>query len=194
MGIYKKRKIIIIIIVAFILIIFRIVTNKSNNEKVETYIKKIGFKKQKDSDLYYKQISDINLDQFFKLVEGDTYADTSYLYFDLNNYHLIKVNMQYSNEVTSTLTATYNYKKDKLTYIYEVTGGDVSAMFEGEYMVEKKAFICEESYYNNIDVYEDNNKEIICDKIELDIGEFYEELRHLITNPNLLNKMKEKSK
>ena len=106
----KKKKIItygIIIAIFCILIILKIIFNKSTKENLEEYIKNIGFEKIEDN-LYSKQISEISIDEYFKLVEKKTYADSSYYYFNTTNYTLSKVRMKYSNNISSTLNATYH--------------------------------------------------------------------------------------
>ena len=50
---------------------------------------------------------------------------------------------------TNTIEAKKIAEQSYQPYIYEVSGGNVVVMVEGEYMIDKDAFICEESYYKN---------------------------------------------
>ena len=187
----KKKKIIILIAIALILVIFKIVTNKTPKENVEEYIETIGFKENKNTGFYEKQTSDLNIESFYKSVDKLTPAEYSALYFDTKNYTLLKDSMTYSNEITSIFNATYDYKAEIMTYVYEVSKGNTVVMLEGDYNHKEDIFNCSVTHYDNIKLFENGNETIICDKVQYDVEIYQEEIRNLITNPNILNKMKE---
>lgn len=190
----KKKKIIILIGIAIFLTIFKLTTNKTTEENIEKYIKNKGFELNEETDIYEKLTSDIDIDQYYELKKQLTPAEYSRFYFDTSAFILFKDSLEYSNGISSLFNGTYDYTTESLTYIYEVSKGNTSIMLNGEFIMKTDEFYCDISYSNNIDPYENANNLTICEKVRYDVENFAEEIRNLITNPSLLDKMKQENK
>ncbi len=185
----KKKWLIIAGIIIIVFIILNLMTNKTTEEKVQSYIENIGFQKLEDSELYYKQISDTSIKEYFEIIKQEQEATLNILYFNTKQFQLLKVLMEYSNSISTSFDATYDYKTEQITYTYEITKGDTLVMLEGNYLPDTKEFNCDVTYYENIKLYQNNNETVLCDKVKYDAENFAEETRTLITNPTLLQAM-----
>ena len=63
-------------------------------------------------------------------------------------------------------------------------------MLEGTYIPNDESYECDTVFYDNIEL--GNNDITLCEKTKYDIEDFAKETRSLITNANLLKKLKGK--
>lgn len=187
MKLSKKKKICILIIIVVILMIgFIFITRKTTNELLKNYIKNKDFKLNVESNLYEKRLSKIDISEYYSLVDNLSDANYKILYFDTKTFTLLKDQMDYSNGITYIFNGTYNYKDELLTYVYEVSMGEAIIMFEGIFNDDNLS--CDVVYSNNVDPYE--NKQLFCDNVRYEVEDFGKEIRELITDPSLLEKIK----
>lgn len=184
----KKILMVILGIIAFF-VLLNLVTYRSTTERVVKYITRLGYQNDGESSLYSKQITDINLDQYFSQVEKKSTAKYEVNYFNVKEYQFIKNVMEYSDGIESTFSPKYDYKVEKLSYTYRIVIRDSSSViFEGEYDASREDFTCENTYMYQFDLI--GNEEALCNKIRFDVENFYYEMRKLITNPSLIEKMR----
>ena len=186
----NNKKVFILIIIVFFIILFKIITNKSTSQKIDKYIEDKGFVLSKDTNIYEKKISSMSAKDYYSTVDNGNDANYSVMYFNTNEFTLLKDSTFYSNGVTSIFDGTFDYKDDSLKYIYEVSTNNSYIMFEGDYDIDSKEFSCDVTYYENINPYQDNNNLVLCEKISYDAADFADEVKDLITNPSLLEKIK----
>ena len=184
MVINKKKILIILISLVIIILIIKVADNMSPPPKIEDYLKDIGFTNEGESALYYKQISEIDEEQYQRAVSNKMNATYEFIYFNINNNQLTKNKMTYEDEITETFIPTYDYTNQKLTYTYRFVYNNANVIFEGEYNLKTTKFTCENTYSYKFDL--EIGKEAICEKVKYDIEDFKKEAETLITNQKLL--------
>ena len=183
----NKKYIIIIVVVVFILLLF-LLSFQSPTDRVGRILRKNGYVNEKNSSLYSKQISNLNLEQFnqkMKLGESAVYEEN---YFDASEYQFIKNKVEFSDDIQTNFTPKYDYVTGYLTYTYRVIINENSnVIFEGNYNSGTNAFVCENTYAHDFDL--SGNENIFCDKIEQNVKDFYLEMTSVIKNVNLIHQM-----
>ena len=186
----KKKKLIILIIIIIVIILGVIwfFTRESFDDKLRNYLLDNDF--VLEDDLYTKQISDISLDEYYEQIDYGNDATYEVLYFDIYNYQLLETNMDYYDGVAMILSSIYDFKDDTLIYTSEVGLNGVNVIFDGSYDGNRKKMTCNVSSSKiNLSSGDEN---IICDIIDNNIEDFYDEATNLITDDELIEGMKEK--
>jgi hypothetical protein len=186
----KKKKIILFIILILILsyLGYIILTKKSTSEKLTTYLINNKFQYNDDST-YFKQLSDTSLDEYYNLVNEKVNTTYEEIYFDINNFQLLKNRMDYYNGTSITFSPMYDYKYSKLEYVEEVSLNNSKAIFIGKYIDKTMKFTCELSNENNMSINK-SNQEILCNNIKDDVISFDYYARKLITDKTLLKEIR----
>ena len=174
----NKKYIIIIVVVVLILLLFLLLV-QSPTDRVGRILRKNGYVNEKNSSLYSKQISNLNLEQFnqkVKLGESAVYEEN---YFDASEYQFIKNKMEFSDDIQTNFTPKYDYVTGYLTYTYRVIINENSnVIFEGNYNSDTDSISCENTYSH--DFYLEGNEDIFCKKIEQNVKDFYLEMTSVI--------------
>lgn len=184
----KKKKIVIIIlsiILVLILAIF-IIINSNYDKKIEKYITKLGFENNNNTYLYSKQISIYNYEEYKKNIEEGIDTEYEVMYLNTSTYELTHDKTTYSNNITKNLTSTYDYTNDDLSYTYRINLSNTNVIIEGSYKNDN--FTCEPTFFYQVDI--ENSMETICEKVEFEIKNFYDEANTLFDNSKMLEYMK----
>lgn len=187
MKLDKKKKIVALLVTIVLIILgFLFFTRKSFEELVVDYIVNMGFKLNNENNLYEKRISKIDVNEYYDLV--DSFNDVTYdvMYFNSNTFTLLEDKMEYSNGITYMFNGTYNYIKEKLSYVYEVSMGEVSIILEGD--LNNDNISCNVVYSSDVNIKENGN--VFCDNASYEVEDFKIMVRDLIDDPSLLEKMK----
>ena len=186
----KKKKLIILIIIIIVILlgVMWFLTRETFDDKLRNYLLDNDF--VLEDDLYTKQISDISLDEYYEQIDYGNDATYEVLYFDIYNYQLLETNMDYYDGVAMILSSIYDFKDDTLIYTSEVGLNGVNVIFDGSYDGNRKKMTCNVSSSKiNLSSGDEN---IICDIIDNNIEDFYDEATNLITDDELIEGMKEK--
>ncbi len=184
----KKLIILIIVIIVILLGVMWFLTRETFDDKLRNYLLDNDF--VLEDDLYTKQISDISLDEYYEQIDYGNDATYEVLYFDIYNYQLLETNMDYYDGVAMILSSIYDFKDDTLIYTSEVGLNGVNVIFDGSYDGNRKKMTCNVSSSKiNLSSGDEN---IICDIIDNNIEDFYDEATNLITDDELIEGMKEK--
>ena len=188
----KKTKIftIILSIVLLVVIIISLFNYFNYDKKIEKYIIKSGFKNNDISNLYSKQLSEYNMDEYQENIKRDNESHYEMLYFNFDTYELTKNKISYNKGISKDLTSTYDYTNGNLNYTYRINLSDTNIIIDGAYDNDTKNFTCEPTFHYLIDFEE--SKEDICNKIEFEINNFNNEVKVLFENPKLLDYMRKK--
>lgn len=184
----KKLIILIIVIIVILLGVMWFLTRETFDDKLRNYLLDNDF--VLEDDLYTKQISDISLDEYYEQIDYGNDATYEVLYFDIYNYQLLETNMDYYDGVAMILSSIYDFKDDTLIYTSEVGLNGVNVIFDGSYDGNRKKMTCNVSS-SKINLSSDDEN-IICDIIDNNIEDFYDEATNLITDDELIEGMKEK--
>lgn len=145
----KKNIMIIIISITVILLIGVIMyytTDETQEEReiyINNYLKDIGYTYNEETRMFEKTPTNNTLDDFYKAQENNQSTTYQNYYFTLDSYNFIELNMKYTKEVTETFTITSDLKNDTITYNYEITKNNATAILEGEYDDKKdNPFTC----------------------------------------------------
>lgn len=184
----KKLIVIIICLLCLGLIFFRLLSKNNLKVLVGNYLEKEDFQKVDDNN-YYKQISETTEEEYFEAKDNGINSITSHFYFDTENFILTKVIMEYDDDISYTYTGVYNYGTKEIDYVYDIDSGKAIVTLKGIYDKENNIFTCDTEYLNNIVLEEDDNKEILCKKVNLENESFFYEMIDIIDNPNLINKI-----
>ena len=184
----KKLIILIIVIIVILLGVMWFLTRETFDDKLRNYLLDNDF--VLEDDLYTKQISDISLDEYYEQIDYGNDATYEVLYFDIYNYQLLETNMDYYDGMSMVLSSIYDFKDDTLIYTSEVGLNGVNVIFDGSYDGNRKKMTCNVSSSKiNLSSGDEN---IICDIIDNNIEDFYDEATNLITDDELIEGMKEK--
>lgn len=184
-----KKKIICLVLATFmILVLLNIMTSKPTSKKISNYIEKKGYKNEAESNLYYKQITELSLKDYQEKIKNNLDAEYEKRCFILNEYSFTQTQLTYTDGVETDFTPKYSYKTDKMTYQYKVSVNSIALIFSGEYQKKSDKFTCKNIYDSNIKT--DIDKATFCEKIKYDVQEFYYEATKLIDNATLINEMK----
>ena len=184
----KKLIILIIVIIVILLGVMWFLTRETFDDKLRNYLLDNDF--VLEDDLYTKQISDISLDEYYEQIDYGNDATYEVLYFDIYNYQLLETNMDYYDGVAMILSSIYDFKDDTLIYTSEVGLNGVNVIFDGSYDGNRKKMTCNVSSSKiNLSSGDEN---IICDIIDNNIEDFYDEATNLITDDELIEGMKDK--
>lgn len=185
----KKKIIIITSIIALLLILILIISLFKNPQtEIIEYLQSIEFVNENTTNLYSKQISNNTLEQHNKNIENNIESEYEILYFNTDTYELTKNKIAYKDEITKDFTPTYNYKNNKLNYIYRINYNNTNIIMEGTYNINNKTFTCIPTFSYQIDI--EKSKKDICNKIKLEVELFSYETQTLFDNPQLLDYMK----
>ena len=91
---YIKVLIIIITIICFLFILNKVL-EKPIDEKIINYVSKQGYKLDNNKKLYYKELSNYNLNEYNYYVSKKINSLYEINYFDNSNYKLIKEKLEY---------------------------------------------------------------------------------------------------
>lgn len=188
MIINKKKVVIGLIIIAIAILAINIADNNRSTPTIENYLKSNGFTNEGESTLYYKQISDINRDEFQRKMNNKKAAIYETIYFNTANNQLNKTKMTYEDGIYETFSPTYDYANQKLTYNHRFVYNNANVIFEGDYNLKSGKFTCKNNFHYKFDIEE--GKDYICNKIKYDVEDFKEEAQNLIANKELLKKLK----
>ena len=188
--IYKKKKLIIVIIIIIVILLgaMWLLTRETFDDRLRNYLLANDF--VLEDDLYTKQISDINLDEYYEQIDYGNDATYEVLYFDIYNYQLLGTTMDYYDGVSNIISSIYDFKNNDLTYTSEVSLDGVTVIFDGSYDGDKRQLVCDVSSSSvNLDSDDINT---ICDIINNNVEDFYEEATNLIGDQELVEGMRKK--
>ena len=188
-----KHRIIItisVVILAIIVLMYAISnTSGSKRKKIIKAITYSGFTLDSESDnlLYEKDIDSKTYEQYKAGMQNGGVNTYKHLYFDPNSYKLIENYFECDEGAEAVLTATYDYKHDKLSYNYVVKLEELDLIYSGK--LDSKGFTCKTDYTLNAGT---SNKDDFCLEIEKKVREFETIRLETITSTKILNYMKEK--
>lgn len=182
----NKKKIIILIIVLLLCVFISIVLNGSPDKKIIKYFKNIGFYNDNNGILYYKQVSDIDENVFNNNVSNNIDSNYEKFIFDISNYELLDINMEYDDGVLSDFSGTYNYATNSVDYNYRVTYNNTNIIVNGKY--EEDDFSCNYTFVHDFDI--DKSSDVICENAKSYCESFSFEARNLIKNNKILDYLK----
>ncbi len=188
--IYKKKKLIIVIIIIIVILLgaMWLLTRETFDDRLRNYLLANDF--VLEDDLYTKQISDINLDEYYEQIDYGNDSTYEVLYFDIYNYQLLGTTMDYYDGVSNIISSIYDFKNNDLTYTSEVSLDGVTVIFDGSYDGDKRQLVCDVSSSSvNLDSDDINT---ICDIINNNVEDFYEEATNLIDDQELVEGMRKK--
>lgn len=188
MIINKKKILITLIALVVIILVIKVANNINPPPKIENYLRDIGFNNEGESALYYKQISDIDNDEFQKRMNSERNAIYEILYFNVNKNELTKNKKSYEDGIFETFIPTYDYSNQELNYTYKIIYNNTNIIFEGKYNLKNTKFTCENIYSYKFEL--EAGVDAICNKIKYDVEDFKKEAQSLITNKELLKKLK----
>lgn len=177
---------ILVVILGFILII-KITTTPE--KEIIKYLESINFTNYKNTNLYSKQLSKKNIDEFNNDVKHNIESSYKIMYFNIETYELTKDKIDYKDGITKNITPTFNYKNNKITYNYRIYYKNTTILIEGTYDIKTEIFTCNPTYTYQINI--EKSKESICNKVKLEIDNFAYEANTLIEDPKILKNVKE---
>ena len=188
--VYKKKELIILIIIIIVIVlgVMWFFTRETFDDRLRNYLLDNDF--VLEDDLYTKQISDINLDEYYEQIDYGNDATYEVLYFDIYNYQLLETDMDYYDGVSMILSSIYDFKDNSLIYTSEVSLDGVTVIFDGSYDGDKKKLVCDVSS-SDVNLSSDD-KNTICDGINTNVEDFYKGATNLIDDDELVKGMKEK--
>lgn len=187
---YIKVLIIIITIICFLFILNKVL-EKPMDDKIIDYVSKQGYKLDNNKKLYYKELSNYNLNEYNYYVSKKINSLYEINYFDNSNHKLIKEKLEYDEGFETSLIENYSYRDNSLTYTYRINSKTVNAIYKGSYEIDSKNFVCEKEFSYGL---ENNSlKNTICDKIEYDVNMFSLEAYTFISNSSFIDYMKNKN-
>jgi len=189
----KKTKLFILVgvVVLIILLAIKVSGPKTPNEKVTKYfVNKLGFSNTDGSNLYSKQNSKIDFEEYERRVGNNLDSEYEIVYFNSDNYQLTMSNITYSNGITKDFTPVYSYSDNKITYIYRIKYNTANAIVEGSFDAKSGEFVCKPTFAYNIDIK--NGQVDVCNKVKVVVEDFDYYARTLINNPEILKDMQKK--
>lgn len=182
----NKKKIIILSVITLLLLTFTIIINLTDNNKnvLPKYLKSIGFTNLESTTLYQKQISKITEEEHNNNIENNTKSEYEIQYFNIDTFEYTKNKITYNDNITKDYTPTYNYKDNKISYIYRVYYQNTNIIFEGQYNLKNKRFTCEPTFHYQVNI--ENLENDICNKLKIEAEIFSNEISTLIEDPKAL--------
>lgn len=182
----KKSLIIIgvLVVVTGALFLLIKVTEKNDEDYIDSYLSDDGFKFDEDGNFYKKVISDITMDEYFDNVANDKASEYEELYFYSGSYKLTKLKMKYSDEVSNVYTVDYNLINNTIAYKYEISIYSSSIILEGYYTFgedeNEDKFTCEVIDTRSMD---DDGQDAYCSRAKYETLLFIEESNDILSNP-----------
>ena len=184
----NKKLLIILIIIVILLIVLKSYLNSESviQNNIRKYITSKEFVLDKDNIFYEKILSNNTFDQYQTEVKNKNDSTYQELIFDIYSYQLVENLYKYNDGVNIFLSASYNYKSEKLNYSYRTTYKTSNIIFTGSYNNNK--FICNTEYQFDTNI--ENSKEEYCNLIKMYIEEFNNIRLNTITSTKILKDMK----
>ena len=151
----KKGIISLIIVISLIVVLYLInsTRQKESDEKLLTnYLEESGYildkqnfinpltGEEQNSGVYHKLISDKDLDEYLEDVKNNTNSRYEELFFNADSYQLVKVVMNYEDEVSTVFKAEKQLHKKIVSYNYELSILSSSIVLNGTYKTTDVAF------------------------------------------------------
>ena len=179
-----KKKILIIIGILIIIVIIGIAmyyitdqNQEENNIYINNYLSNLGYKYNEKDNIYQKITTNNTLDEFYNTVKNKQKTNYNEYYYSISNNNFIELNMAYNNGITEVINITSDLTKQELTFNYELSKDDSSALLEGSYNNNK--YICK---IVSLKKLKDESKDKYCNTIKNHLNIFIEEENKLITN------------
>ena len=168
----------IIIVILSILMYYTTDQKQEENELyINSYLNDLGYTYNEEENMYKKITTNNTLDDFYELSSNKKEAYYQEFYFSQESNSFIELNMAYNNDITEVFNINSDLTKQEITYNYEITKNDSSAILEGSY--NNNTFTCE---IVSLKKLTDNNKEIYCETIKKLANNFIKEENKLIDN------------
>ena len=191
----KKGIIFLSVIVVLVVVLFLIRNTKreeSEQQILEKYLEDSGYVidkqnytnpltgEQQKSDLYHKRISDKDLDEYLEDVKNNTNSRYEELFFNTDSYQLVKVVMNYEDEVATVFKAEKQLHKTIVSYNYELSILSSSIMLNGTYkttdvLFDNKNLSCDVSYTVRMD---EEEKDTYCNISKYELLSFLEDINN----------------
>jgi len=166
---YIKYAIILVIIIGVLLGLKYLLT-PSMKTQIEEYLVSQGYNSTEYEDLYEKNDT-----------ENKKYS------FSLADYTFMLNSDDDDNDMNKSLTATYNYKTESITYSYRVYNSEsLNVYFKGTYKDEE--FTCEKEFSSA--TISDVEQENICSLARIDIKMFDLQAKTLFTKYKYIDYIK----
>lgn len=183
----KKIIIVFLIFLFFIIGYFLIINNKSTSKMLKNYLIEHNF--QNEDGLYVKQLSELNLDEYFENVDNGINSSYEKLYFDIDNYQLVKNTLNYYDGMSVFFSPMYDYKNSNLVYTKEINMNNNSIILEGDFNNTISKFNCSISNAENANL-SDDDKQFLCDNTKEEVVAFFNEASYLIIDDKILKKIR----
>ena len=173
----------IIIIIIGILMYYTTDQKQEENEiYINNYLNDLGYTYNEEEKMFKKITTNNTLDEFYELSSKNKEAYYEEYYFSLDNNSFIELNMAYKDGITEVFNVTSDLTKQEITYNYEITKDDSSAILEGSY--NNNSFKCEIVSLKKLN---DDNKDQYCETIREYANKFIEEENQLLNNEEFNN-------
>lgn len=173
----------IIIIIIGILMYYTTDQKQEENEiYINNYLNDLGYTYNEEEKMFKKITTNNTLDEFYELSSKNQEAYYEEYYFSLDNNSFIELNMAYKDGITEVFNVTSDLTKQEITYNYEITKDDSSAILEGSY--NNNSFKCEIVSLKKLN---DDNKDQYCETIRKYANKFIEEENQLLNNEEFNN-------
>lgn len=171
MNKYLKYGIVFILLI-ILLYLLNSVLEKDSAMEIKNYLINSG----------YKEIGNNTLSKIL------SYSTSNQ--FSLNNYTLTQKVEENSNNIKSSLNATYDYKTHELIYNYRIEYSDnINVLYRGEY--KNDSFTCDKEFSTaSLSTSEINNT---CSLVKIKVERFYNEAEVLFPNYNYVKYMEEQN-
>lgn len=182
----NKKFIFGIIVLIILMFVIRAFTYMNSDDRIRRNVISLGFSAYEDEIGYYKQLSDIDLEQYYVDIESkDSYYDA--LFFNTSTYEFMENKFQKINGVEINFIPVYDYKTMELSYTYRLVYETSNLIFEGKYDINTGEFTCDKSYAHDIEIFD--SEDIVCENAKNSIKDFVIQIDNFITNPNLIKYM-----
>lgn len=172
----------IIIVVLGILMYYTTDQQQEANELyINNYLSNLGYKYNNKERTFKKITTNNTLDEYYELSNNKEESYYNEYYFSLDNNSFIELNMGYKNEITEVFNITSDLTKQEITYNYEITKGDSSAIIEGSY--NNNEFKCKIVTLKKL---KEDNKDTYCERAKKQANLFIEEENKLLSNKEFI--------
>lgn len=168
MKIYFKYCLILIVIVGGIFLLSHF-TTPNTDIQIKDYLIDKGYKESEFENLLIKQESDTKKKSF-------SLADYTYMIESS------------SNDIDSSLNATYSFKDETLVYSYRINYNSVNVWFKGSYNNDN--FICDKEFSS--ETLSNNDIDNICNLVNIEVKLFELEAKTLFTKYKYIDYIKNK--
>lgn len=184
----NKKVIFGIVFLIVILLVVRALTYMNSDERIRRNVISLGFEAEDDEGVtYYKQLSDIGLEQYYvDMLSGDSEYDS--LFFNTSTYEFMENKFSTVRGVELNFIPVYDYKTGELTYTYRMIYETSNLIFEGKYDMDSGDFTCEKSYAHDIEIF--GSEEVVCENAKNNMEDFIIQIDNFITNLDLIKYMK----